>query len=89
MSKTLDAAIGLVRSERKSQDRRWGADRDLPNRTWLAVLVEEVGEVAKADLEHEGDGRMVLELAQVAAVAVAWIENIMRRPTEPDTAPDG
>lgn len=40
---------------------------------WLAVLLEEVGEVAKALLEGDDLG-MNAELVQVAAVAVAWLE---------------
>ena len=39
----------------------------------LAVLVEEVGEVAKALLEGPG---LRDELVHVAAVAVAWVESI-------------
>jgi len=39
----------------------------------LAVLVEEVGEVAKAVQELDADG-MRREIAQVAAVCVRWLE---------------
>jgi Lar family restriction alleviation protein len=39
----------------------------------FTVLVEEVGEVARARLEHDRPG-LRHELVQVAAVAVAWIE---------------
>lgn len=39
----------------------------------LAVLVEEVGEVAKAVLEGRSDS-VAVEIAQVAAVALAWVE---------------
>jgi hypothetical protein len=39
----------------------------------LAVLVEEVGEVARAVMEHDA-GQVHTELVQVAAVAVAWLE---------------
>lgn len=49
----------------------------------LAVLTEEVGEVAKecCDIRAEGDSpearlRMRTELIQVAAVAVAWAESL-------------
>ena len=41
--------------------------------TNMAILTEEVGEVARAALEHDTDG-LRLELVQVAAVAVAWLE---------------
>ncbi len=42
---------------------------------WLAVLTEEVGEVANALIEHDRtDAHVREELVQVAAVACAWIE---------------
>ena len=44
-----------------------------PHPVKVAVLTEEVGEVARAALEHDTDG-LRLELVQVAAVAVAWLE---------------
>lgn len=43
----------------------------------LAVLVEEVGEVARAILDRPGSRHGVRgELVQVAAVAVAWLESV-------------
>jgi NTP pyrophosphatase (non-canonical NTP hydrolase) len=49
-------ALELVLEERRRQDARWGRafDRRLPAGSWLAVLGEEVGEVAKALLETAG-----------------------------------
>jgi hypothetical protein len=38
----------------------------------LSVLIEEVGEVGKA---MQGEGSLVDELTQVAAVCVRWLEN--------------
>jgi hypothetical protein len=40
---------------------------------FLAVLIEEVGEVGKA---VQGDSDLVEELTQVAAVCVRWLENL-------------
>jgi len=71
-------AMGDVKDERGRQDAKWGSQRDLPDRTWLAILVEEVGEVAKAMLEHDDEG-LKKEIVQVAAVAVAMIEAIDAR----------
>ena len=71
--------LQLIMEERFRQDEKWGKDRTLENRTWLAILVEEVGEAAKADLDHEPMTRLLGELTQVAAVAVAWIEDLQRR----------
>lgn len=39
----------------------------------LSVLVEEVGEVGKA---MQGDGILIDEIIQVAAVCCRWLENI-------------
>jgi hypothetical protein len=39
----------------------------------MAVLIEEVGEVGKA---MQGDGLLIDELTQVAAVCVRWLENM-------------
>lgn len=62
--------------ERLKQDEKWGANRDLDDKTWLAILVEEVGETAMAMLDHDGTVRE--ELIQVAAVALAWLECLDR-----------
>lgn len=65
----------LVREERLRQDKHWGeaANRDYTHTEWLAVLVEEVGEVSKAI--NEGEYYQVFEeLIQVAAVALAFAE---------------
>ena len=43
--------------------------------TWMQILEEEVAEVA-AETDPE---KLIQELVQVAAVAVAWIEAVQRR----------
>lgn len=60
--------------------------KDFLDGAWLSVLVEEVGEVAKAMCDHRHKGRVQdedayaeelrAELVQVAAMACAWIEAI-------------
>lgn len=68
---TINAADEVLK-ERISQDARWGEQNHTPDR-WLAILMEEVGEMAKENLEC----RPLLyraELIQVAAVAVAMLE---------------
>lgn len=66
-----------VLEERQRQDATWGAAaaRGYAPERWLAVLVEEVGEVAEAILERRPSDT-VAELLQVAAVAIATIEAI-------------
>lgn len=72
-----------IDAERVRQAELWNKDHDwaraycssaaLPTPVKVAVLTEEVGEVARAALEHDTDG-LRLELVQVAAIAVAWLE---------------
>ena len=78
--------IGRVLAERDRQDREWG-DRNHDNFTFVAVLAEEVGEVAQAALqanfENDGPERddtdVAEELVQTAAVAVNFFGAIERR----------
>lgn len=65
----------LIDIEREKQDAKWG---DLPRRLqdllWLSILVEEVGEVAQAILKRDWIN-LKEEIIQVAAVAIAWLED--------------
>jgi hypothetical protein len=67
------SATNAVLEERDRQDVKWGSQRMLSDREWLAILVEEVGEAAKDILDKKPDGLKV-EVTQVAAVALAWLE---------------
>ncbi len=54
-------------------------NKQMPDSQRLAILVEEVGEVAHA-LTYDGDkDRLETELIQVAAVAASWIEALTTR----------
>ena len=71
----------LIKAERKRQDTKFGPKGNLGNLSReerLAVLTEEVGELAMAiNNVRESDvgyANMHDELVQVAAVAVAWLE---------------
>ena len=64
-------------TERNLQDDKWGENRNLYPERWLAILGEEVGECCKASLEEDPYG-LRGELLQVAAVAIAAIENYDR-----------
>lgn len=76
--------LALIAAERLNQERLfdsgalgWVASKlDCPPVLRLAALMEEVGEVARAVHDGESDERMIEELVQVAAVAVAWVEGI-------------
>lgn len=71
------AVFRLIGQEREKQNAKfpksnlpyWKDDDGIK----LAVLTEEVGEVARAYLEHD-PAQLRAELIQVAAVAVAWLE---------------
>jgi len=73
-----NSILNEVLAERERQDKKWGGvpgiDR-LDDHTYAAVLGEEFGEVCQAWLQREVK-ELRLELIQVAAVAVAWIEEI-------------
>jgi NTP pyrophosphatase (non-canonical NTP hydrolase) len=77
----MDNVFRLVREERRQQDAKWGPSNRILVGTpeeQLAILVEEVGEVAKAVVERDAE-ETENELIQVAAVAVAWLESILTR----------
>ncbi len=72
----------LIREERKRQVHLWNQSHDwgygdvahpIGETIKLAVLLEEVGEVARNVLEKESPRD---ELVQVAAVTVAWLEGL-------------
>ncbi|WP_020497616.1 hypothetical protein [Sciscionella marina] len=74
-----------VQHERTRQHLKWG-QQNHPAATWLAILTEEVGELAQATLadqfgtadHHSHSSSLREEATQVAAVAVAWLEHLNR-----------
>lgn len=68
----------FVAGERAKQDRKWG-EQNHNDIKWLAVLVEEVGEIAQAILKDDMSAT-VEEMIQSSAVLQAWYEAIRRRP---------
>lgn len=76
-----DYALKSVIAERARQDKLWGEQNHDPF-TYLAVLVEEVGELAQAALHTKfgGDAAAGLreEAVHVAAVALAIVECLDR-----------
>lgn len=71
--------------ERDRQNKLWG-EQNHDNYRWLAILSEELGEVSQAILHDEFGGEAAggveIELVQVAAVALQWLECIERRRNE-------
>ncbi|MFZ4394171.1 MAG: hypothetical protein ACOYOU_00935 [Kiritimatiellia bacterium] len=81
-------AMDSVVKERERQDAKWGEQNHAPE-VWLAILMEEVGELSEAVLltrfnngpdakAKGGVDNVRKEAVQVAAVAVAMIEFIDR-----------
>lgn len=62
--------------ERDRQIKLWG-DVPMPMDKRLAILTEEVGEVARAICDEQGDEHLLEELIQVAAVAARWAEDLL------------
>ena len=76
LQKEINQSLQLVINERMRQLSKWGV-RSLEYGDWLKILVEEVGELAEAMLDHEEEPHRVSilkEATQVAAVAVAIME---------------
>jgi hypothetical protein len=78
---TMAGLFHLVGQEVRRAYEKHGSDSMLePGKddgTRLAILVEEVGEVARALTYDEGDGANLREeLVQVAAMAVSWLHAI-------------
>lgn len=75
----------LIQNERDRQHDKWDQPHDwgwgdcssvlVSPITKVAVLTEEVGEVARAVLDGDED-QVRRELVQVAAVVVAWLETL-------------
>ena len=74
--KYIDIFRNQVAAERQRQLEKWGQQFH-DNPIWLAILTEEVGEVAKAILENDGDQCMD-ELVQIVAVIETWVESLDR-----------
>lgn len=82
----MESVQNLIRAERERQDKKWG-EQNHDDYRWLAILTEEVGELAQAILHDEFGGSHAgttqTELVQVAAVAVQWLECMERRGLTP------
>lgn len=66
--------LEFIRRERLRQDQKWDDQLHAPG-DWLLILVEEIGEAAKALLIGDRE-QATIELFQAAAVIVAWLEQI-------------
>ena len=72
--RTQKRIIRQIECERHNQDKKWGADRDLPIGDWMLILHEETGEACQSALQGDMENFRA-EMVQVAAVALAIIES--------------
>jgi NTP pyrophosphatase (non-canonical NTP hydrolase) len=76
----------LINDERARQSERWSVHHDwgygdcssdqVAPIVKASVLTEECGEVARAVLDLSDTQSLRIELVQVAAIAVAWLESL-------------
>ena len=71
MKITKAAFNNLIQIEREEQDAKWGEQRHSDEK-WLAIAVEEFGEIAEAVLEGNEEG-LLEEIVQLAAVLQNWV----------------
>lgn len=65
-----------IAAERRYQDQKWGTVEERPHEVgaWLLILEGELNEAKLAWQKSAGDVDALIELVQVAAVAVACLE---------------
>jgi len=74
-----DATIEAISLERSEQLNKWGEQaKHNTMEAWVCILVEEVGELVKAINDPLAGKDARAELVQVAAVAVAWMEDLTK-----------
>lgn len=78
----IEIVLHDVKDERDFQNQKWASQPDWHDFAWTAILSEEVGEVAEAQLNavfSDGSGEdLYKELIQVAAVAVAQAQKLRK-----------
>lgn len=77
----MSQALSNILDERKRQDQKWG-EQNLDPFTYLAILMEEVGEFSQCALHDKFGGAEAVKLQEeaihMAAVAMAIVECIDR-----------
>lgn len=89
-SKETSRALELIQAERIRQLEKWGDQSSTHPFEWMSILGEEYGELCEAVNEtffrngaHPNRGgydKIIKEAVQVAAVAVALIEPMLKKP---------
>ena len=78
----MELIFEKIRAERQRQIDKWGDDRNLDPFVWIAILSEELGEASQEVLKHNSQDKLEAEIVQIAAVAVAWLEDLMTFPLD-------
>lgn len=67
--------LRAIGDERVNQISKFGDQKNHSLDRWNTILTEELGEVARS-INEQDDENLKLELIQVAAVCVAWLESL-------------
>ncbi|MFL5659904.1 MAG: hypothetical protein ACJ8BW_00975 [Ktedonobacteraceae bacterium] len=73
MHEVTHGCLVAVDKEMGRQDRKWGVQKH-PEEYWLAIVMEELGEVARAIAEKDQKSVLFAEIQQCAAVMAQWLE---------------
>lgn len=71
MKITKKAFNDLIQIERNNQIEKWG-EQNHSDEKWIVIILEELGEAAKAVIEKNEEG-LLEETVQVAALLEAWV----------------
>lgn len=74
---TQEKVFEMIKKERAKQDGKWGKSPDHDPLLWSSITGEEMGEVCKVVIENPNNSEMAVEITQLAAVCVAWLEDIL------------
>jgi len=66
------AIVADIEREMAEQKSKWGVQKH-EDLKWLAILIEEIGEVGQA-INEEDNENVRIELIQCAAVIVSWLQ---------------
>jgi len=74
--------VDRILEERRKYDGEYGPDVHHSPGRWLSASMEELGEIARA--LHDGKMKnLPVEIVQLAALCLAWLEDIQRYGVEP------
>ena len=76
-SKDRSYLVDRILEERRRQDSEYGIGIHHPPGRWLSAVMEEAGEIARA-LHDDDLNNLPIEIEQLAALCLAWLEDIER-----------